>query len=74
MAKKKEEQAKVQEKFVQYVGTSDIRQITKSDWRSIGITHEGVEWNKANGWKIAASRLEQPVLEYLEKDREFVIQ
>lgn len=33
---------------VQYIGKSDVRQITKKDWDSIDIDHDTVTWTKLN--------------------------
>jgi hypothetical protein len=62
----------ISEKYVQYVGTADVRVIRDSDWLCVGIQHPTVEWNEANRWKIACSRLSVSVLEYCSHDPNMV--
>lgn len=52
-------------KIVKYVGTADVRRITKADWKSIGIEAEALEWSVANNHSVPLEGLNADVVEYL---------
>jgi len=66
---------KLQEKYVKYVGLSDIRRIDKSDQKNhLGIEEpeSDVVWDKHNGWTIAVNELPENVVKYCQYDNELV--
>lgn len=63
---------------VQYIGASDVRQITKSDWRSIDIDHDTVTWTKASPDHLPVvdfgeGDLPEDLHMYFEEDTEFKV-
>lgn len=70
---KREERLVVQQKYVKYVGLSDVRIIRKGDWATINIEHDDVVWNRQNHFTVSADDLPKEVLEYCEHDSELVI-
>lgn len=72
---RKEEEPKlvVKEKYVKYVGLSDVRIIRKEDWATIDVEHDDVVWDRKNHFTVPADSLPKRVLEYCERDPELVI-
>lgn len=54
---------------VKYVGLSDERVIGAADWASIGVTHDGVQWDASNGFTVDIS--DEAANWLLPHDREF---
>jgi len=52
--------------YVRYIGLAHIRRITRDDWRSVGLDHETVEWNRFNGFSV-------PVDQFSEKELNIAI-
>lgn len=60
-------------KFFKYVGTSDVRRITASEWAGVGVKNqETVEWNKFNNWTVPASAISDEALPFIEADAEIL--
>lgn len=51
-----------------YTGTSDVREISKKDWASIGVNHPAVRWDKDNRFAVPTEGLSQEVMDYLLND------
>lgn len=64
---------KLREKYIKYMGLSDIRVIRKETWKKIGVESDTVQWDKSNQWRIKAEDLPEGVLRYCENDREFAV-
>lgn len=48
------------------------REITADQWRAVGATdHEGLVWNRANGWKIPRSKVSAEAWPYITGDSAF---
>lgn len=75
MAKQETEttEVKLREKYIKYMGLSDIRVIRKETWEKIGVEADTVQWDKTNGWKVKAGDLPEGVLRYCEHDSEFAL-
>ena len=71
--RQEEERLVVEEKYVKYVGLSDVRIIRKADWARINIEHDDVEWSCRNNFAISTDKLSKEVLEYCQRDPELVI-
>jgi hypothetical protein len=69
----KDDRIQLKEKFIKYVGLSDVRVIRPADWATIGIEAEELRWDKRNNFKVRATHLPRSVLEYCQHDRELVI-
>lgn len=52
---------------VKYTGQASLRTISKEDWLSLGIEHEGVEWNFHNNFRVPAEDLTDGAIKYLTK-------
>lgn len=58
--------SKKSDKIVKYTGTSDVRAISKADWKAIGIDdQEGVVWDWRNDWAVPVSDLSEGALNYV---------
>jgi hypothetical protein len=52
-------------KVVKYTGLSDVRVITKDDWKAIDIDdQETVVWNWKNDWAVPVADLSEGALNY----------
>lgn len=59
---------------VKYIGTSDVRSISRADWATIDIDHDDRGWSKTNRFQIDADNFSDEALAYLaEDDEDFVI-
>lgn len=56
-----------------YVGNSDDRTITSTDWTAKGLTGSTVTWNKRNGWSINQSAFSAGQITFLDTLDEFVV-
>lgn len=75
-AKKAEAPASKAKKIrvVKYVGTADVRIISRADWDNVDVDHEEVRWDRSNRWQIDASKFSDAALVYLDEDDDgFVI-
>jgi hypothetical protein len=60
------------EAVVQYVGTSDVRQITAAEWTKAGVKDQNkVVWDASNRHKVPVSELSAEALELLKGDSAF---
>jgi hypothetical protein len=60
-------EAKKQPRFVRYVGTADLRKISRADWKQAGVASQAdVVWNHANGFKVLESDLSEEALALLD--------
>lgn len=65
---------KSKERFVRYVGTSDVREITGAQWSNVGAKDQNkTVWSVRNGWKLPVSDFSDNALQYFEKDSGFVV-
>lgn len=56
-------------KVVKYIGTANIRKISASDWRSIGVEEQTqVVWDKSNNFQVPVSELTADAVKYLDED------
>ena len=61
-------------RVVKYVGTADVRIISRADWDNVDVDHDEVRWDKSNKWQIDASKFSDDALVYLDEDDDgFVI-
>jgi hypothetical protein len=62
-------------KYVKYIGTSHVRQITKDEWAGLdpAVENETVRWHVGNGWTVPASVISDDAWPYIEADSELVI-
>jgi hypothetical protein len=61
-------------RYVRYIGLAHIRQITASDWRSVGLTGDTVVWSAFNGFAVPLDSLtEDQIHKAIDNDPEFVI-
>ena len=61
-------------KAVRYVGTADVREITKAQWASIGVDDQDkTVWSAQNDFTIKASDLSEKALAYFAKDDGFKV-
>ena len=59
---------------VKYVGTSDIRRISKQDWKAAKVDdHETLEWNAENEFTVPLENISPAALEILKKDSGFKV-
>lgn len=56
-----------------YVGNSDDRTITSTDWTAKGLTGDTVTWNKFNGWSVSQSVFSAEQITFLDTLDEFVV-
>lgn len=52
-----------QKGYVQYIGTSHVRQITEGELSDVGLKGKDLTWDKANNWTIARSDISDDVYE-----------
>lgn len=55
-------------KIVEYVGTSDVRRITKADWKQRGFDGPTVEFSVENNFRLPADDMPAEVLDYFDKE------
>ena len=61
-------------KMVQYVGTADVRVITKKQWDNVGAKNQDeTRWEAKNGFKVEASSLSKEAMEYIARDPGFKV-
>ena len=61
-------------RFVRYIGTATIREITSSQWANVGAKgQKDTYWTRRNGWKIPVEEFNDNALQYFEKDSGFVV-
>lgn len=62
-------------KYVKYIGTSHVREITQKQWAELDPPVDNVTlvWNVANGWTIPADRISDDAWPYIEADSELVV-
>ena len=52
-------------KVVKYTGSSDVRVITKAEWKAIDINDQDtVVWNWRNDWAVPISDLSETAINY----------
>mgnify|MGYP001009324035 CR=1 FL=1 len=60
------------QKAIKYVGTADVREITKAQWANIGVDDQDkTVWDATNGFTILEKDLSKKALAYFEKDSGF---
>lgn len=61
-------------RYIKYIGLAHIRQITASDWRSVGIAGDTVVWSARNGFAVPLDSLtEDQIRKAIDPDPEFII-
>jgi len=62
-------------KYVKYIGTSHVRQITEKEWASLDppVENKTLRWHVANGWMIPSDMISEHAWPYIEADSELVI-
>lgn len=61
-------------KYVRYIGTADIREITARQWSGVGAKDQAkTVWNVRNGWKLPLSDFNDNALDYFKLDSGFVV-
>lgn len=61
-------------KYVQYVGLSDNRGITRADFAAHGVDHDSLWWTKQNKWRVPLSKISDEAYQIaMERDPEFVL-
>ena len=51
---------------VRYIGTSDSRAITASDWESLGIEQDDIVWDASNDRTVPIDVISDGALQFLE--------
>lgn len=65
---------KKNEQIVKYVGFSDVRRIRKSDWESLDIVQDDVQWDAQNSFSVPVSALSAEAIKYCcEVEGDFVV-
>lgn len=60
--------------YVQYVGTSDVRGLTRGDFANVGVDHPDVWWHRGNGWKVPLSEIsDSAYTAAMERDAELIL-
>lgn len=60
------------QKAIRYVGTADVREITKAQWANIGVDDQDTTvWDTKNDFTILEKDLSKKALAYFEKDSGF---
>lgn len=54
---------------VKYTGDAGVREISKADWKSVGIEADTVTWNAENDYTVLKSVFSDEQLEILKRDR-----
>jgi hypothetical protein len=54
--------------LVWYVGSSDVRIISRSDWEKVGVEQEDVVWNADNQFTVPVGSLSPDTLPFLTPD------
>lgn len=58
---------------VQYIGGAGTREITREQWKKIGINAPDMYWTAANNWSISTVNMPTEMIEYFRTDNGFVI-
>lgn len=59
--------------YARYIGTANVRVISKRDWETIGIVDQPqTVWHSRNSWLIPRDQFSGDAWRYLEKDNGFV--
>ncbi len=59
---------------IEYVGSSDVRKITKADWKSVGAEdHAASQWDASNRKTLQASDFSPEAIAYLRTDSGFKV-
>lgn len=64
-AQEAEVQDRTGETYIRYVGTSTVREITREQWKSIGVDAPTVRWRPANSWTLNANILPEQALQHV---------
>lgn len=73
MATKKAEPEAVAPTGVRYIGTSDSRLVSKSDFEAAGVdSQESLEWGPENGFSVSLDDVSGAAFELLLKDPDFI--
>src|SRR5687767_13787916 len=60
--------------YVRYVGTADVRMITKDEWRGAGVKDQDtVVWNRANRWTVPLEDISDNARPFIEDDPGLVV-
>jgi hypothetical protein len=62
-------------KYVKYVGTSHVREITEKQWAELDppVENKTLRWDSANGWTIPADRISDDAWPYIDADSELIV-
>ncbi|MGB2791266.1 MAG: hypothetical protein WBC29_01815 [Candidatus Moraniibacteriota bacterium] len=58
---------------MKYVGTADVRRISKAEWANINVEQDTLEWNAGNKFMLPAADMAAGALEYFKSDDGFSI-
>lgn len=57
---------------IEYVGTADVRSISKAEWAQAGVEGQAdLVWDASNGFKVKASDVSEGALAILKNDPAF---
>lgn len=72
--KRESQESKENRGFVRYIGTSDVRRISREDFDGVGIEHDTLVWDKGNQWTVKRVDISDEAYERaIAMDREFVL-
>lgn len=57
--------------YVHYVGTADEREISKSDWKAVDLTHDSVKWDKDNAFHVPVEDISAEAWPFIDADDGF---
>lgn len=61
-------------RYVQYIGLSHVRHLSVTDWRSVGINGDAVQWDARNGFAVPLDQFtDEQIRKAIEPDPNFVI-
>jgi hypothetical protein len=62
-------------RYIKYIGTSHVRQITAEEWAALDppVENVTVRWNRAHGWTVPADMISEAAWPYIEADEELVL-
>lgn len=59
--------------YVRYIGTADVREISKKDWKNVDLDHPTVTWSRENNFLVPVEDISEDAWQYIEEDEALVL-
>lgn len=61
-------------KYIQYIGTSHVREISEKDWRTVGVQDQKtLVWSRTNAFLVPLEDVTDAAWPFIEADAELVV-